>query len=49
MLPQTLAHRLAYVLGAVNNAARERPKAPRCGNMEAKLFLIAVDFRAAPL
>ena len=48
MMPsQTLTHSLAHVLRAMSIAARDNPKAPRCGLPKANLLLIALDLRAA--
>jgi len=47
MVPsQTLTHSLARVLRAMGIAARESPKAIRCGLPKAKLLFIALYFRA---
>jgi hypothetical protein len=44
---QTLTHTLAYILRAMRIAARESPKALRCGLLKTRLLLIALYFCAA--
>ena len=44
---QTLTHTLACVLGAMSIAARENPKALRCGLLKTRLLLIVLYFCAA--
>ena len=47
MPSQTLTHTLACVLRAMSIAARENPKALRCGLLKTRLLLIALYFCAA--
>jgi hypothetical protein len=43
---QTLTHGSAHILRPMSIAARESPKALRCGLLKASLLFIALHFRA---